>query len=164
MYMNIFVLDNDPKKCAEAHCDKHVVKMILEHAQLMCTAHHMQPNTTMQYDIPYKQTHTNHPCAVWVRQSLDNYRWLYSMSDYLNDEYKRRFNHDVNHKSFDVINNLPEPALNDVGITDRPRAMPDKYKIGNDIVASYRAYYINDKYELLKYKNTEKPSWLSEGL
>ena len=68
------------------------------------------------------------------------------------------------HKSFDVINNLPEPALNDVGITDRPRAMPDKYKIGNDIVASYRAYYINDKYELLKYKNTEKPSWLSEGL
>jgi hypothetical protein len=109
--MNIFVLDNDPKKCAEAHCDKHVVKMILEHAQLMCTAHHMQPNTTMQYDIPYKQTHTNHPCAVWVRQSLDNYRWLYSMTDYLNDEYKRRFNHDVNHKSFDVINNLPEPAL-----------------------------------------------------
>ena len=39
--MNIFVLDNDPKKCAEAHCNKHVVKMILEHAQLMCTAHHL---------------------------------------------------------------------------------------------------------------------------
>lgn len=28
--MNIFVLDNNPKKCAEYHVDKHCVKMILE--------------------------------------------------------------------------------------------------------------------------------------
>ena len=59
--MNIFVLDNDPIECAKLHVDKHVVKMILEHAQLMCTAHHMQPNTTMQYDIPVSYTHLTLP-------------------------------------------------------------------------------------------------------
>ena len=37
--MNIFYLDKDPKTCAEMHCDKHVVKMIIEYAQLMSTAH-----------------------------------------------------------------------------------------------------------------------------
>jgi len=164
MYMNIFVLDNDPKKCAEAHCNKHVVKMILEHAQLMCTAHHLNKNTTVKYEIPYKQTHTNHPCAVWVRESLGNYRWLYVMTHYLNKEYKRRFNHDVNHKSWDVIKSMPEPALYDIDITKRPRAMPDVYKIRDDVVASYRSYYIHEKYKLLKYTNRKLPVWLSEGL
>jgi len=37
--MNIFYLDRDPRICAEMHLDKHVVKMIIEYAQLMSTAH-----------------------------------------------------------------------------------------------------------------------------
>jgi len=47
--MNIFFLDFDVKKCAEYHCDKHVVKMILETAQLLCSAHHVTGGTA-----PYK--------------------------------------------------------------------------------------------------------------
>ena len=37
--MNIFYLDEDVQKCAEYHVDRHVVKMILEYAQLLSTAH-----------------------------------------------------------------------------------------------------------------------------
>ena len=39
--MNIFYLHKDPKVCAEQHLDKHVVKMLIEYAQLMSTAHRM---------------------------------------------------------------------------------------------------------------------------
>ena len=39
--MNLFYLDTRPEKCATLHCDKHVVKMIIEYAQLMSTAHRM---------------------------------------------------------------------------------------------------------------------------
>jgi len=115
--MNIFVLDSNPYECAKMHCDKHVVKMILEHAQMMCTTHHIYPRYDIKYKIPYKQTHMNHPCSKWVRASLSNYKWLYKLTYHLNDEYKLRFNHDVNHKSFDVIDNLPLPRISDLGLT-----------------------------------------------
>ena len=39
--MNLFYLHNDPVKSAEMHCDKHVVKMIIEYAQMLSTAHRM---------------------------------------------------------------------------------------------------------------------------
>ena len=125
--MNIFVLDTNPKKCAKLHVDKHVVKMILEHAQMVCTTHHLHPSG--KYDIPYKKTHENHPCSKWLRDSIENYDWLYKMTKALNDEYKYRFNHDVNHKSFDVIESLPTPDLPNIPRTRFARAMPDKCKI-----------------------------------
>ena len=37
--MNIFYLDNHVSRCAEMHNDKHCIKMILEYAQLLSTAH-----------------------------------------------------------------------------------------------------------------------------
>jgi hypothetical protein len=50
--MNIFVLDRNVRKCAQYHCDQHVSKMILESAQIMCTALH-----TMGFKTPYRSTH-----------------------------------------------------------------------------------------------------------
>ena len=70
--MNIFVLDYDTKTCAQMHCDKHCVKMILETAQLLCGVHHMiNPTSTLQ--VPYKLSHRNHPCSIWARECLENY-------------------------------------------------------------------------------------------
>ena len=95
--MNIFYLDHDVTKCAEMHNDKHVVKMILEYAQLLSTAHRVLDGTICdgfsdsgrrkktytlsdsRNDILYSATHINHPSAVWVRQSDTNYKWLQSM-------------------------------------------------------------------------------------
>ena len=155
--MNIFVLDNDPVECAKLHVDKHVVKMILEHAQMICTTHHV---VGTMVDIPYKQTHTNHPCNKWLRDSVENYMWLYNMTEALNNEYKYRFNHNVNHKSFDVIQSLPIPDLPDIEMTRFARAMPDECKIDNDVVASYRNYYNTSKQNILKWTKRQTPSWV----
>ncbi len=66
--MNIFYLHSDPTKCAQFHNDKHVVKMILETAQLLCGCH-----WAIGSHAPYKLSHKNHPCSIWVRQDLNNY-------------------------------------------------------------------------------------------
>lgn len=88
-HMNIFILDRNPEQAARDHCDKHVVKMILESGQLLATAHHLaMPSKRMP---PIKATHHNHPCSVWVRVSLDNYRWLARLAVELVNEYEVRY-------------------------------------------------------------------------
>ena len=69
--MNIFVLDEHPYKAAKYHCDKHVVKMILESARMLCTVHR-------RYALwaPYKPVHQKHPCTLWVGESVQNYSWM----------------------------------------------------------------------------------------
>ena len=79
--MNIFYLDEDTEICAQYHCDKHVVKMILEYAQILCTVLH-----ELGQEAPYRPTHRNHPCTVWARESLDNWIWLRALCQALNQE------------------------------------------------------------------------------
>mgnify|MGYP000607032860 CR=1 FL=1 len=97
--MNIFFLDDDIKKCAQYHCDKHVVKMILETAQLLCGVHHMIDQVTDQ--VPYKLSHKNHPCSIWSRESLSNYLYLCELGLELCYEYTYRYG--KKHKSQSVI-------------------------------------------------------------
>ena len=153
--MNIFVLDYDPKSCAQMHCDKHVVKMILETAQLLCGVHHM---TDSQRMIPYKLSHKNHPCAVWARQSLSNYLYLCELGLELGKEYTHRYG--KRHKSIDVIEwcIVNRPNIPDTDFTTPAMAMPDEYKT-DSVVESYRNYYIGAKSDLASWKNREKPFW-----
>lgn len=157
--MNIFYLDNNIKKCAQSHCDTHVIKMILESAQILCTVLHH----TGQH-APYKATHEKHPCTVWAGASLDNWLWLRELGRELNNEYQYRFNHDTPHKSFLVINQLAIPELNSIGITTRPQAMDDKYKVPGNPVQAYRQYYLAKKSHLLKYTKRAKPKWMLQEL
>ena len=77
--MNIFYLHDDPEVCAKSHCDKHVVKMILEYSQLLSTAHHeLDGEPSIEC---YKSTHKNHPSALWARTNRSNYNWLWSLLD-----------------------------------------------------------------------------------
>ena len=91
--MNIFYLHDDPKIAAEMSCDKHVVKMILESAQLLSTCHRVQdgteyydktkngrkikrwrhPNPNMEA-ILYKAGWLNHPSTKWLFESAYNYK------------------------------------------------------------------------------------------
>lgn len=162
--MNIFVLDDNPITAARMHCDKHVVKMILESAQMICTTHHLCPNTNESYTIPYKMTHKNHPCNKWLRDSIGNYSWLVELTKALNDEYRYRYNHSENHKSYDAIANLPLPALPDKGLTVWARAMADEYKIGDrtyhNVIQSYHNYYRKGKTHILSYTNRDRPTFL----
>ena len=149
--MNIFVLDLDPVKAAQYQCDKHVVKMILETAQLLCSVY---PDG----EAPYKRTHYNHPCAVWTRESYINYQWLIEHGYALCDEYKFRYNKE--HKSRSVI----DWCNKDTGIvphhipTQFPECMPDQYKTGN-IVYSYRNYYMIEKRDIAKWSKRSQPDW-----
>lgn len=161
--MNIFVLDADPALAAKYHIDKHVIKMILESAQLLCTAHHVCGTTSL---IPYKKTHHNHPSALWCRASKQNYLWLVSLGMELCKEYTHRYG--KIHKTQAVIQWASEhiPDLPDVGLTDFAQAMPDDCK-NKDPVLAYRAYYIKHKSEFLvrgkmqpaQWTNRDLPSW-----
>lgn len=151
--MNIFVLDADVKKCAEYHCDKHCVKMILESTQLLCGVHGFVGNAA-----PYKMTHKNHPCSIWARESLSNYEWLLSLALELCNEYTFRYS--KKHKCEEVLNWCKEnkPNIPEKGITTFALAMPEAYKIGN-AVASYRAYYLFEKKHIAQWTKREKPVW-----
>lgn len=156
--MNIFILDTDVKKCAEYHNDKHVVKMILESAQLLCGVHHMT-ESSMDY-VPYKLSHKNHPCSIWARENMSNYLWLCELGLELCKEYTYRYGR--RHKSQEVIEWCIEnrPTIPEDDFTTPPKAMPEEYKV-NDVVQSYRNYYCGDKKHFSKWKNREIPYWFS---
>lgn len=175
--MNIFYLDTDPRLCAKYHCDKHVVKMILESAQLLSTAHRVLDGVETRKTSPggrnlkywqlsdireeklYKATHVNHPCAVWVRQSVSNYFYLYNLYIELLAEYKARYGKShasgllanwliVSPTKIPIV--LPTPAV---------QAMPDYCKVPGNPVQAYRNYYINEKADIAEWRHSEKPKW-----
>lgn len=151
--LNIFLLDNNPVQCARYYYDSHIVKMILESAQLLCTALWQSGG-----QAPYRPTHLKHPCAVWVSASLANWLWLKNLASHLNSEYQYRYHKLSNHKSYDIIQGLPLPAILDIGLTPHPQVMPELYR-GKNTVLAYRRYYLGDKAHLAKWTNRNIPAW-----
>ena len=157
--MNIFVLHRDPVVAAQMQCDRHVVKMVMESAQMLCTAVNVLGGET-----PYKTAHVNHPCSVWARQSLGNFIWLYDHGMALAKEYTHRYG--KVHKSQDVIQHCLKQwaqndtvQLNDPRTTPHPLCMPDEYKT-TDVVESYRSFYIGDKSRFAQWNKTRPaPQW-----
>ena len=147
--MNIFYLDKCPVKAAKYQYNKHVVKMILESAQMLCTAHHVYGDTEQKANVPYKQAHLNHPSTLWARKNNRNYMWLYRHMMALGDEYTRRYGkiHLSITKCSDFLSKPPS-YLKDAlygDTVDMPQAMPDKYKHKCSIQA-YWNYYIGEKH------------------
>ena len=164
--MNIFILDWDVKKCTQYHVDKHVVKMILETAQLLCGVHHVTDEVTTKYrtstdQVPYKLSHKNHPCAIWARKSLSNYLYLCELGLELSKEYTHRYG--KRHKSEMVILwcIMNKPNIPNIGFTEPAKAMPDEFKV-DSVVESYRNYYMGAKSDLAAWKNREKPFWFEK--
>jgi hypothetical protein len=163
--MNIFFLDFDPQTAARFHCDKHVVKMILETAQLLYCAHWMI-DASVLLPTAYRKTHPNHPCAVWTRESLANYNWLADLGLALCEEFVFRYGHA--HKTHAHIAWLAvhPPAIPNLGITEIRQAMPDIYKRPNPIEA-YRTFYRENKMQLRKivgYSKRASPVFLLTAL
>tara|TARA_B100000085_G_C18413925_1_gene459795 strand:+ start:156 stop:704 length:549 start_codon:yes stop_codon:yes gene_type:complete len=181
--MNMFVLDELAKKAAEYHCDKHVVKMILESAQMKSTAHWLHllwsnnkslkdfkrvrdakswllENTDPVLHPPYAMTHVRHPCTLWVSSTVENYMWHYDLLFYLCKEYTKRYG--KIHKTANYLswfkNNIPQ-GMKSSGLEDFVICMKEEYKINEDAVASYRNYYKKDKVRFAKWKLNNVPSW-----
>lgn len=157
--MNIFALDNHPVIAAENQCDKHVVKMPLESAQILSTAHRLLDGSKAP-DVVYKPTHSKHPCVVWVMQTQANYIWLYQHFIALCKEYKYRYNRE--HLSYtklkDILCHYPK-NIPLGGQTPFVQAMPDDVK-NKDSIQAYRDYYMQYKKHIATWnKNRTPPNW-----
>ena len=162
--MNIFYLHPDPAKAASFFYDKHKVKMILESAQMLCTAHHCYGDSKQQSNVPYKQAHLNHPSTVWARRSRTTYMWLYDHMIALGREYTKRYgkHHLTITKCRDFLSMPPSHIQGDEWV-EPPQCMPDEYKADSSLIA-YWNYYEQDKYKV-KNKNEKKiirPSNINE--
>lgn len=171
--MNIFVLDTDAVESARMMCDKHVVKMILETAQLLSTAHHVldgeqvkvigkRSYTTYRCGVPNicKATMINHPCTIWTRDNSANYTWLWKHGKALCNQYTLRYS--KRHVMEDMYENglfdVPKNIVKSRKITPFAQAMPDQYK-NEDAVIAYRQYYINEKARFAKWRAGQVPEW-----
>lgn len=175
--MNIFVLDKNPEFAAQMHCDKHVIKMVLETAQLLSTAiwdagdnaiHRISMEKKAEYisknyPLIYKPTHRKHPCTIWASKNSTRFRWLKKLGLALCKEYTLRYN--KTHKSQAVIESLQFPIFDACWIEPplEPfvQAMPDEYK-DDDAVTAYRNYYRGAKSKILVYTNREPPDWIAD--
>ena len=154
--MNIFYLHKDPREAAKLQYNKHVVKMILESAQMLCTAHHCYGDKWQKENVPYKQAHLNHPSTVWARRSKATYMWLFKHMMGLGYEYWLRYG--KQHLSISKCSMfLSKPPVHIQGeeFTQPPQAMPDEYKDPCSIQA-YWNYYIGEKHVVVNL-NKEKP-------
>jgi len=177
--MNIFVLDKDPIISAQMQCDKHIIKMPLETAQMLCAVWYRYGSgdrvPLTLGGTPYKETHKNHPCTLWAGNDAHNYDWLWRHGMELCFEYTRRYNNI--HKCQSVIMDL---TIDNVGFafehmsrqgTTHPQCMPDEYKVEycddapmTNTVMAYRQYYVNDKNKIAEWeKSRPMPNWYASG-
>ena len=177
--MNIFILSVNPVEAAQSQCDKHVVKMIVESAQMLSTVHRMldgvrimgangKPSNQWKLndereDVLYRCCHMNHPSTVWTRKSNNNYNWHYAHFVALCDEYTHRYGkiHATDSKLRDVLKTPPHNI--EVGyLTPFALAMESnpECKFPNDPVKSYRMFY-QTKQERFKmvWTKREIPEW-----
>ena len=185
--MNIFYLDKNPQRCAQMHVDKHCVKMILEYAQLLSTAHRVldgvltvglsQSGRKQQryilsderQQMLYSATHINHPSAVWVRQSSANYMWLAELLEECCREYSYRYGkiHKVESSGLmQILKNVFPINISDKPFTEPTPAMPDECKVPGNSIQSYHNYYWSNKKHLWSWKgkinSRERPRWMSD--
>lgn len=184
--MNLFILYAEPKAAAQAHADKHVVKMILEACQMLYTAHwtaaHREliykkkkmPLPTSMETAPCKKNtemrgylpaHINHPCTKWIRVSLDNYMFACELAIALGEEYTFRYRKVHSCMAHALWLKENPPALAEVGLLPFAVAMDNEYKISDDAIECYRHYYKTSKKErgLLQYTKRDRPSFLTSS-
>ena len=166
--MNIFFLSWIIQHCVEYHCDKHVVKMILETVQILSTAHHVTNPTLAKrwFDEGqiYKPFNPKHPCCLWMVDCRENYIWLCHFGISLCREYEYRYDKPHgHHKCYPILKflslNVPDLPSNNGVITLPRMAMPDQYKYA-DPVHAYRLYYLNEKQRMLVWRKRGPPSWV----
>lgn len=177
--MNLFYLHEEPETSAKLHCDKHVVKMIIEYAQMLSTAHRMldgKPYVSQtlggrriqrwrldpdREDILYKASHINHPSTRWVRENAIQYQYALDMFTCLCDEYTFRYEkeHPTDTKLRNILNCLPENIT--LGEwSEPPQCMPDDVKVPGDSISAYHKYYKEYKTPFARWTGRPVPEFM----
>lgn len=152
--MNIFALSWKPPEAAAYHADQHVGKMIMEGTHLLYSAF---PDSSSGWK--------NHPCALWARESLSNWRWLRSLVVSLAAEHARRYGtiHGTAREHLPWLLSK-EPDIPDIGLTRFALAMPEEFRVA-DPVESYRRYYAGRKRTLMgrpaSWTRRPVPDWFA---
>ncbi len=165
--MNIFVLDEDPVKAAQALDCVRLPKMCVESAQMMASALRRHGVTDEQMPLtksgtPYKGGYHHHPCTRWAGDSRANFVWLALHAIEQCKEYTRRFGKE--HACYGPINHMARMWMSakfeENYTTPFAQAMPDEYK-DDDPVVAYRAYYHSkvDSPGGVHYRHTSPPDW-----
>ncbi len=158
--MNIFYLDKNPAKAAEYHCDKHVVKMILESSQMLCTAHRILSSEEFCDNRGlYKLAYQNHPSTVWARENYVQYRWLYNLYEALLTEYTKRYKKSHASGRLREALELSPIEINTGPFKEPPQCMPDEYKVKGNSLIAYRKYYKGVKSYFAKWAYSDTPWW-----
>jgi len=164
--MNIFYFYDCPEKSAQAQPDKMLVKMPLETAQMLCTAHRVLDGDVYADTVGlYKTAYKNHPCTIWARESSINYMWLYKHFLALGKEYTYRYG--KKHATLDrlkYLTNRPKNITINNSMTEMPQCMPDYCKVQNNPIQAYKSYYINEKKRFATWKKRQIPNWYVKGL
>ena len=143
-------------------CDKHVVKMALETAQMLCT---VARECKYEEEYIYKSVHLNHPCTRWAAECYQNWKWLCRHGLALCNEYTYRYGKE--HKCKEIIRMLYKNSFGPKykflqGRTAFAQAMPNQYKQKNAVKA-YRAYYLGEKKRFSKWTRRKPPTWWEEA-
>ena len=178
--MNIFLLNECPVISAQEQCNKHVVKMILESAQMLSTVHRLcdgvhyydvsksgrkvsRYTLTDDNELYYKAVHQKHPCVIWTGESKSNYDWHYRHFIALCNEYTFRYGKThMSDEKMRVLLSKPPKNIPDVGPTKFRLAMAQfpECIVEDDPVESYRNYYVTKlSYVKMVWHKREVPEW-----
>lgn len=151
--MNLFILDEDPKKSAEYLDDARLVKLILEAAQML--SHAAASNGAQTTYKPLPKQYTRHPVTLWVCRTRGNY--LNTLSRFISmlEVYTLRFN--KIHKCSAVVQELinatpliPVGPLESYQNSAANQSYNISFKHLSNVVDAYRQYI---EY---RWKNTDK--------
>ncbi len=165
--VNIFYLNKNPLLAAHALCDKHVVKMPLEYAQLLSTFVHWRYGPCVHESAGlYKPCYVNHPCNIWLRETIYAVDWLIVHAVGACNEYAYRY--ERQHASRLIISRamllILGPGFHSIDSSllcnQPPQCMPDDCRVHGDAVTAYRKYYLTHKKHILHYTKREKPDWM----
>ena len=176
--MNIFYLDENPNSAAQYHGDKHVVRMVLETAQILSTAHHVldgNDNRSSQQALDrglYRPSHFNHPTVQWVRELSDHYTWTWKFFVSLCDEFEFRTEGQAaqiipTNRATEATTKqiLQRPTILKQNLSVPPLVMPEEFH-RDDAVESYRDYYFYKWQKgIVSYEwGRRMPDWLKERI
>lgn len=183
----ILVLDDNPKRAAEAMCDTHVNRLFTDTVQLLTNelrrAYGVDKLPMLALPHAFEQTYA----VLWLRHNVTGLVWLHEHACALAKQYRLRYAHDQKCTQYlqpitDWLNdtfNLTYlnqirgvgPAYYPVGGRGMQEKYPDlieKYTVPgpgyrmaspNRAVSAYREFYLRDKPDAKWRHGVNPPSW-----
>ena len=161
--MNRFLINYSPELCARDMCDKHVVKMPLEEAQMLCTTVRLHAPEYAEEAGLYRAVHQKHPCTIWAGQTRANYLYSLDMFREMCREYTYRYG--KVHASWRLYDALVDAAqyVPDGNITPHPECFSEHTDLKSGRpwpIQSYRKFYMTKQKRFkMVWTKRDMPEW-----